>query len=51
MLQLDESHAQIPLRQAWEAGGQSIQYSQLPPQSEGFFQPLGGNPTLQMGYL
>lgn len=48
---LDENNnAQVPLRQAWEAGGQSIQYSQLPPQSEGFFQPLGGNSTLQIGY-
>ncbi|KAK4567960.1 hypothetical protein RGQ29_003648 [Quercus rubra] len=48
---LDESNnAQVPFRQAWEAGGQSIQYSQLPPQSEGFFQPLGGNSTLQIGY-
>ncbi|KAK7838715.1 mads-box protein ej2 [Quercus suber] len=48
---LDENNnAQVPLRQAWEAGGQSIQYSHLPPQSEGFFQPLGGNSTLQIGY-
>ncbi|KAB1216811.1 MADS-box protein CMB1 [Morella rubra] len=46
----EESNAQIPLRLAWEAGGQSIQYSRLPPQSEVFFQPLGGNSTLQIGY-
>nr|QGP72146.1 MADS-box protein SEP4 [Betula platyphylla] len=46
----EESDAQIPFRLAWEAGGQSIQYGRLPPQSEGFFQPLGVNSTLQIGY-
>lgn len=51
ILQWEESNAQIPLRLAWEAGGQSIQYSRLPPQSEVFFQPLGGNSTLQIGYI
>lgn len=49
--QYEESDAQIPFRLEWEAGGQSIQYGRLPPQSEGFFQPLSGNSTLQIGYL
>ncbi|GLU20324.1 hypothetical protein SLE2022_365310 [Rubroshorea leprosula] len=47
---LEEAWAQVPLRLAWEAGGQNVQYSRPPPQSEGFFQPLGGNSTLQIGY-
>ncbi|GKU95117.1 hypothetical protein SLEP1_g8517 [Rubroshorea leprosula] len=48
---LEESCSQVPLRPAWEAGGaQNIPYSRLPPQSEGYFQPLGGNSTLQIGY-
>ncbi|XP_035543716.1 agamous-like MADS-box protein MADS2 [Juglans regia] len=49
--ELEESNAQIPIQLAWEAGGaQSSQCSHLPPQSEGFFQPLEGSSTLQIGY-
>lgn len=49
---LEESNARIPLRLGWEAEDHnSISYSRLPPQSQGLiFQPLGGNPTLQIGY-
>ncbi|XP_010257958.1 PREDICTED: developmental protein SEPALLATA 1 [Nelumbo nucifera] len=47
---LDESSSENPLRLTWEAGGQNISYSRQPSQSEGFFQPLEGNSTLQIGY-
>ncbi|OMO70129.1 Transcription factor, K-box [Corchorus capsularis] len=48
---LEEFSAQVPLRLAWEAGGPNIPYNnRLPAQSEGFFQPLGGNSNLQIGY-
>ncbi|XVF11750.1 hypothetical protein REPUB_Repub08aG0054700 [Reevesia pubescens] len=48
---LEEFSAQVPLRLAWETGGSNIPYNRLPtPQSEAFFQPLGGNSFLQIGY-
>ncbi|KAJ4713239.1 MADS-box transcription factor [Melia azedarach] len=59
---LEESSVHVPIRLPWEAaaapagaGGQQqnnniTAYNRFPPQSEGFFQPLGGNPTLQIGY-
>ncbi|KAI9174920.1 hypothetical protein LWI28_024582 [Acer negundo] len=48
---MEESSAQVPLRPAWEATGpQSITYNRLPPQSDGFFQPLPSNSDLQIGY-
>ncbi|XP_021285782.1 MADS-box protein CMB1-like [Herrania umbratica] len=47
---LEELSAQPPLRLAWEAGGPNIPYNRLPPHSEGFFQLLGGNSSLQIGY-
>ncbi|XP_050221862.1 agamous-like MADS-box protein MADS2 isoform X2 [Mercurialis annua] len=47
---LDECNAQVPLRLAWEAGGHNVQYNRLSVQSEGFFQPLGNNSNLQIGY-
>ncbi|TXG51645.1 hypothetical protein EZV62_024169 [Acer yangbiense] len=48
---MEESSAQVPLRLAWEATGpQNITYNRLPPQSEGFFQPLPSNSDLQIGY-
>ncbi|XP_022769483.1 MADS-box protein EJ2-like [Durio zibethinus] len=47
---LEELSAQVPLRLAWEIGGTNAPYNQLPAQSEGFFQPLGGNSSLQIGY-
>ncbi|XP_059443266.1 agamous-like MADS-box protein MADS2 isoform X1 [Corylus avellana] len=46
----EETDAQLPFRLEWEAGGHSIQYGRLPPQSKEFFQPLPGNSTLQIGY-
>ncbi|XP_042498994.1 agamous-like MADS-box protein MADS2 [Macadamia integrifolia] len=48
---LDESNAENTL-QLWEAAGANIQYNRHghPPQSEGFFQPLECNSTLQIGY-
>ncbi|KAJ9140578.1 hypothetical protein P3X46_031210 [Hevea brasiliensis] len=47
---LEEGSGQVPLLLAWEDGGQTIPYSRLPAHSEGFFHPLGGNSTLQIGY-
>ncbi|OAY31153.1 agamous-like MADS-box protein MADS2 [Manihot esculenta] len=47
---LEEGSGQVPLRLAWEGGGQTIPYSRLAVHSEGLFQPLGGNSTLQIGY-
>ncbi|KAG5059575.1 hypothetical protein JHK87_000604 [Glycine soja] len=38
-----------PRSLALEAGGPSIQYTNFPPQLEGFYQPMGVNPTLQIG--
>lgn len=54
--QLEErSNSQVPLRLAWDAaeGGSAehIHYNRFPPQSQAFFQPLGVNPNLQMGYI
>ncbi|RVX14028.1 MADS-box protein EJ2 [Vitis vinifera] len=47
---LEESNGKHPLQQSWEAAGNSALYSRLPAQSEGFFQPLERNSTLEMGY-
>ncbi|XVE54667.1 hypothetical protein DITRI_Ditri03aG0100600 [Diplodiscus trichospermus] len=47
---LEEISAPVPLSLAWENGGTNIPYNHLPAQSEGFFQPLGVNPSLQIGY-
>ncbi|XP_019053923.1 PREDICTED: developmental protein SEPALLATA 1 isoform X2 [Nelumbo nucifera] len=47
---LEESSCENPLRLTWEAGGQNISYSRQAAQSEGFFQPLECNSTLQIGY-
>ncbi|KAJ9163496.1 hypothetical protein P3X46_023158 [Hevea brasiliensis] len=47
---LEEGSGQVPLRLAWEGGGHTIPYSRLPAHSDGFFQPKGGNSTLQIGY-
>nr|ADR83588.1 Sepallata 1-like protein [Platanus x hispanica] len=47
---LDESSTENPLRLSWEAGGQNIPYNRQPAQSEGFFQALECNSTLQIGY-
>ncbi|RVW35473.1 MADS-box protein EJ2 [Vitis vinifera] len=45
---LEESNGKHPLQQSWEAAGNSALYSRLPAQSEGFFQPLERNSTLEM---
>ncbi|XP_034672733.1 agamous-like MADS-box protein MADS2 isoform X4 [Vitis riparia] len=47
---LEESNGKHPLQQSWEVAGNSALYSRLPAQSEGFFQPLERNSTLEMGY-
>ncbi|XP_043698865.1 agamous-like MADS-box protein MADS2 [Telopea speciosissima] len=47
---LDESNAENTIQLTWEAAGANIQYNRHPPQSEGFFQPLECNSTLQIGY-
>ncbi|KAJ8752265.1 hypothetical protein K2173_003901 [Erythroxylum novogranatense] len=46
----EETNTPIPVRQAWEAGGHNIPCTRLPSQSEGFFHPLGGSSSLQIGY-
>ncbi|XP_031274432.1 agamous-like MADS-box protein MADS2 [Pistacia vera] len=48
----EESSAQIPLRLPWDQNGeQNMTYNtRLPSQSEGFFQPLGANSNIHMGY-
>ncbi|XP_042498357.1 agamous-like MADS-box protein MADS2 isoform X1 [Macadamia integrifolia] len=46
----DESNAENPLREAWEAGGANIHYNRQSSHSEGFFQPLECNSTLLIGY-
>ncbi|KAK9271540.1 hypothetical protein L1049_001900 [Liquidambar formosana] len=47
---LDEINAKNHLRLSWEGGEQSIPYGQQQAQSQGIFQPLECNPTLQIGY-
>ncbi|XP_030473534.1 agamous-like MADS-box protein MADS2 [Syzygium oleosum] len=49
---LEESTARIPLRLGWEAEDHNnMPYHRLPAPSQGLiFQPLGSNPTLQIGY-
>ncbi|KAF3444915.1 hypothetical protein FNV43_RR14608 [Rhamnella rubrinervis] len=48
-IKLDEISSRNHLRQSWEGGEQTISYAQHA-QSQGFFQPLDCNPTLQIGY-
>jgi len=48
--QLEEINSRNHYRQSWEAGDQSMQYGgPQNSQSQGFFQPLECNPTLQIG--
>lgn len=52
---LEEAGPQIPFQLAWEvashgSGAGSIPCSLFPPQSEGFFHPMDGNLSLQIGY-
>lgn len=53
LYQFEETSAQVPFRLAWDqAGVQNMAYNtRLPGHSEGFFQPLGANSTINMGYL
>ncbi|KAL7192286.1 hypothetical protein ACSBR2_024179 [Camellia fascicularis] len=49
-MKLEESTME-PLQLSWEAGEQSIPYNnQIPARSEGFYQPLRLNSSLQIGY-
>ncbi|KAF5957727.1 hypothetical protein HYC85_004952 [Camellia sinensis] len=49
-MKLEESTME-PLQLSWEAGEQSIPYNnQIPSRSEGFYQPLRLNSSLQIGY-
>ncbi|XP_057417154.1 agamous-like MADS-box protein MADS2 [Lotus japonicus] len=45
----NNSHNPV-VRLALEAGVPNIHYTRFPPQSEGFFQHMGVNPNLQIGY-
>ncbi|XP_057479807.1 agamous-like MADS-box protein MADS2 isoform X2 [Actinidia eriantha] len=47
---LEETNAESHQQGSWEAGGQTIPFNLIPAHSEGFFQPLGLNSTLQIGY-
>ncbi|KAK6928072.1 Transcription factor, K-box [Dillenia turbinata] len=47
---LDEFGPENHIQQSWEGNEQSFQFGQEHPQSQGFFQPLECNPTLQIGY-
>ncbi|RDX86623.1 MADS-box protein EJ2, partial [Mucuna pruriens] len=46
----ETTNSQIPVSMGLEAGGSNIHYTNFLPQSEGFFQPVGVNPNLQIGY-
>ncbi|CAL0325754.1 unnamed protein product [Lupinus luteus] len=46
----ETNNSQVPEALSLEAGGPNIHYTRFPPHSEGFFQPLGVNPSLQIGY-
>ncbi|KAJ7971117.1 MADS-box transcription factor [Quillaja saponaria] len=48
-MKMDEIGSRNQFRQSWEAD-QSMPYGAHPAQSQGFFQPLDCNPTLQIGY-
>nr|ADL36750.1 MADS domain class transcription factor [Malus domestica] len=51
-MKLDEIGSRNQLRQSWEGGDQGMAYGTQHhhAQSQGFFQPLDCNPTLQIGY-
>eukprot|EP00262_Sarcandra_glabra_P008886 TRINITY_DN22821_c0_g1_i1.p1 TRINITY_DN22821_c0_g1~~TRINITY_DN22821_c0_g1_i1.p1 ORF type:complete len:179 (+),score=31.17 TRINITY_DN22821_c0_g1_i1:400-936(+) len=49
-IKLDEASAENNLQLSWEAGGQDISYGHERAQTEGFFQPLQCDSTLQIGY-
>ncbi|KAF7822372.1 developmental protein SEPALLATA 1-like isoform X2 [Senna tora] len=48
-MKLEEINARNHYRQSWEAGDQSMPYASQNANSQGFFQPLECNPTLQIG--
>ncbi|KAK7381211.1 hypothetical protein VNO78_33742 [Psophocarpus tetragonolobus] len=48
-MKLEEINSRNQYRQTWEAGEQSMQYDTQNAHSQGFFQPLECNPTLQIG--
>ncbi|XP_058070532.1 agamous-like MADS-box protein MADS2 isoform X2 [Magnolia sinica] len=47
---LEEINAENPLQLSWKTGTENVPYNHQPPHSEGFFQFLDCDPTLQMGY-
>ncbi|XP_028755938.1 developmental protein SEPALLATA 1-like [Neltuma alba] len=49
-MKLEEITSRNNYRQSWEGGDQSMQYDSQNANSQGFFQPLDCNPTLQIGY-
>lgn len=50
ILQLDDISSRNQIRQSWEGGNQGgMAYGSQHAQSQGFFQPLDCNPTLQIG--
>ncbi|XP_054784378.1 agamous-like MADS-box protein MADS2 isoform X3 [Prosopis cineraria] len=49
-MKLEEINSRNNYRQSWEDGDQSMPYGSLDANSQGFFQPLDCNPTLQIGY-
>ncbi|KAG4958649.1 hypothetical protein AAZX31_13G038600 [Glycine max] len=48
-MKLEEINSRNQYRQTWEAGEQSMSYGTQNAHSQGFFQPLECNPTLQIG--
>lgn len=47
---MEEIYAENNMQQAWGGGEQSLNYGQQQhPQSQGFFQPLECNSSLQIG--
>ncbi|XWS36851.1 hypothetical protein CRYUN_Cryun20dG0121200 [Craigia yunnanensis] len=49
-IKLDEISTRNQFQASWEAGEQSVSFSNQQTQSQGLFQPLECNPTLQIGY-
>ncbi|XVE78579.1 hypothetical protein DITRI_Ditri13aG0157300 [Diplodiscus trichospermus] len=49
-IKLEEISARNQFQASWEGGEQSVTFSNQQAQSQGLFQPLECNPTLQIGY-
>ncbi|KAL9424774.1 hypothetical protein AB3S75_029652 [Citrus x aurantiifolia] len=49
-IKLDEINAKTQLRPSWEGGEQQLGYNPQHAQTQGLFQPIECNPTLQIGY-